>query len=65
MRFNYPPDGVSQIIASRWKIGATIALAVLLFFALLILLPLADGIVLGLVFAYIARPIQVKFGKYR
>ena len=65
MRLNYPPDGVSQLIASRWKIGVAIALAVLLFFALLILLPLADGIVLGIVFAYIARPIQVKFGKYR
>lgn len=58
-------DGVSQLIASRWKIGATIALAVLLFFAFLILLPLADGIILGLVFAYIARPIRMKFGKYR
>ncbi|WP_440947798.1 AI-2E family transporter [Methanosarcina sp. T3] len=65
MRFNYPPDGVSQLIASRWKIGVALAVAVLLFFAFLILLPLADGIVLGIVFAYIARPIQVKFGKYR
>jgi len=58
-------DGVSQLIASRWKIGAAIALAVLLFFAFLILLPLADGIVLGIVFAYIARPIRVRFGKYK
>lgn len=58
-------DGVSQLIASRWKIGAAIVLAVLLFFGFLILLPLADGIVLGLVFAYIARPIRMKFGKYR
>ena len=65
MRLNYPPDGVSQIIASRWKIGIALVLAVLLFFAFLILLPLADGIVLGIVFAYIARPVQVKFGKYR
>ena len=65
MRLNYPPDGVSQLIASRWKIGIALALAVLLFFAFLILLPLADGIVLGIVFAYIARPVQVKFGKYR
>jgi predicted PurR-regulated permease PerM len=65
MRFNYPPDGVSQLIASRWKIGVAVALAILLFFAFLILLPLADGIVLGIVFAYIARPIQVRFGKYR
>lgn len=58
-------DGVSQLIASRWKIGAAIAVAILLFFAFLILLPLADGIVLGIVFAYIARPIQVRFGKYK
>ena len=58
-------DGVSQLIASRWKIGAAIVLAVLLFFGFLILLPLADGIILGLVFAYIARPIRMKFGKYR
>lgn len=65
MRLNYPPDGVSQLIASRWKIGVALALAVLLYFAFLILLPLADGIVLGIVFAYIARPIQVKFGKHR
>ncbi len=58
-------DGVSQLIASRWKIGVAVALAILLFFAFLILLPMADGIVLGIVFAYIARPIQIKFGKYR
>ncbi|MCQ1536810.1 AI-2E family transporter [Methanosarcina sp. KYL-1] len=61
MLLNQPPDGVSQLIASRWKIGAALAVAVLLYFAFLILLPLADGIVLGLVFAYIARPIRMKF----
>ncbi len=61
MKLNQTPDGVSQIIASRWKIGAALAVAVLLYFAILILLPLADGIVLGLVFAYIARPLRVKF----
>ncbi|MDD3043066.1 MAG: AI-2E family transporter, partial [Methanosarcinaceae archaeon] len=61
MAFYQPPDGVSQLIASRWKIGAAVVVAILLFFALLVLLPLADGIVLGLVFAYIARPISKKF----
>lgn len=65
MRLIQSPDGVSQIIASRWKIGAALILAVLLFFSIIILLPLADGIVLGLVFAYIGRPIQVKFQKHR
>ena len=65
MRFNQTPDGVSQLIASKWKIGAALAVALLLYFAILILLPLADGIVLGIVFAYIARPIQIKFRKHR
>jgi len=65
MKLSPTPDGVSQIIASRWKIGAALAIAVLLYFAFLILLPLADGIVLGLVFAYIARPIRVKFKKHK
>ncbi|RXA16306.1 AI-2E family transporter [Methanosarcina sp. MSH10X1] len=65
MRLSHTPDGVSQLIASRWKIGAALAVALLLYFSFLILLPLADGIVLGIVFAYIARPIQKKFRKYR
>jgi len=65
MRLSQNPDGVSQIIASRWKIGAALAVALLLYFSFLILLPLADGIVLGIVFAYIARPIRVKFTKHR
>ncbi len=65
MRLSQTPDGVSQIIASRWKIGAALAVALLLYFSFLILLPLADGIVLGIVFAYIARPIQIKFKTHR
>ncbi|MDD2440352.1 MAG: AI-2E family transporter [Methanosarcinaceae archaeon] len=63
--FTQAPDGVSQLIASRWKIGAALVVAFLIFFAIRILLPLADGIVLGLVFAYIARPIRKKFKKHR
>ncbi len=58
-------DGYDKLVASRWKIGAALAVAVLLYFAIIILLPLADGIVLGLVFAYIARPICVKFKKHK
>jgi predicted PurR-regulated permease PerM len=65
MRLSQTPDGVSQIIASRWKIGAALTVALLLCFSFLILLPLADGIVLGIVFAYIARPIQIKFNRHR
>ena len=58
-------DGVEQIIANRWKIGAALAIAMLLCLSFLVLLPLADGIILGLVFAYIARPIQLKFKERR
>jgi predicted PurR-regulated permease PerM len=58
-------DGVEQIIASRWKIAAALLIAVLLCLSFLVLLPLADGIVLGLVFAYIARPLQLKFKEHR
>lgn len=65
MRLIQTPDGVSQIIANRWKIGAALGIAVLLCLSFLVLLPLADGIVLGLVFAYIARPIQLLFKERR
>jgi predicted PurR-regulated permease PerM len=65
MKLSQTPDGVSQIIASRWKIGAALGVALLLYFSFLILLPLADGIILGIVFAYIARPIQIRFKKHR
>ena len=47
MKFNQTPDGVSQLIASKWKIGAALAVALLLYFAFLILLPLADGLLNG------------------
>jgi predicted PurR-regulated permease PerM len=58
-------DLYDKLLASRWKIGAALAIAVLLCLSFLILLPLADGIVLGLVFAYIGRPIQLKFKESR
>ena len=53
-------DGISLLIYYKWKIAASLALAIILFFVALIILPLADGIVLGLLFAYIARPIFIK-----
>jgi len=58
-------DFYDGLLANRWKIGAAMAVALLLYFSFLILLPLADGIVLGIVFAYIARPIRVRFKKHR
>ncbi len=58
-------DLYDKLLANRWKIGAALAIAMLLCLSFLVLLPLADGIILGLVFAYIARPIQLKFKERR
>lgn len=58
-------DFYDKMLASRWKIGAALVVAVLLCLSFLVLLPLADGIILGLVFAYIGRPIQLKFKERR
>lgn len=58
-------DGLSRIIDSKWKL---VSLAAIFFMSVLfvyILFPLADGIVLGLVFAYIARPIFLKMKRFR
>ncbi|HJH31492.1 MAG TPA: AI-2E family transporter [Methanosarcinaceae archaeon] len=60
MEYNNP-DGISVLIQYKWKIAASIAVAILFAIAVIIALPLADGIVLGLVFAYISRPIYLKF----
>ncbi|MDY0388098.1 MAG: AI-2E family transporter [Methanolobus sp.] len=54
-----------EIIDSKWKL---VSLAAIFFMSVLfvyILFPLADGIVLGLVFAYIARPIFLKMKRFR
>lgn len=57
-------DGVSRIIDSKWKIAAVIAIILLLIIQVFIFLPLADGIILGLVFAYISRPIFYKMDRF-
>lgn len=62
---NNDPDGISILIHYKWKIAVSIAIAILLVVAVIVVLPLADGIVLGLVFAYISRPIYSKFKGHR
>lgn len=54
-------DGVSVII--RYKVEITITAAIIILFILFffVLSPLLDGIVLGIVFAYVARPIKTFF----
>lgn len=56
---------LSRQIGSRWKVFIIIALVILFSIFVYILLPLADGILLGLVFAYIARPIYMLIQKKR
>jgi predicted PurR-regulated permease PerM len=58
-------DGISRIIAAKWKIASFVVVLLLFLLFCYILFPLADGIVLGLVFAYIARPIFMKFRRFR
>lgn len=58
-------DGISVLISSRLKIAAVLIIILLSLFLASIFLPLADGIVLGLVLAYIARPIYLKLHRYQ
>ena len=57
-------DGVSVLISSRLKIAVVLIIILLSFILASIFLPLADGIVLGLVLAYIARPIYLKLHRH-
>ncbi len=57
-------DGVAILIASRWKIIASLMMLILFCIFLVVLLPLADGIMLGLVFAYICRPLYKPLNRY-
>ncbi|MCD4704390.1 MAG: AI-2E family transporter [Methanosarcinaceae archaeon] len=58
-------DGISQIISHKWKVLTALALFILVVLMFIVLLPLADGIILGLVFAYICRPIYLALNRYR
>jgi predicted PurR-regulated permease PerM len=58
-------DGISVLISSRLKIAAVLIIILLSLVLASIFLPLADGIVLGLVLAYIARPIYLKLHRYQ
>jgi predicted PurR-regulated permease PerM len=58
------PDGVSKLIEQRWTIAVVTGVLVLLLAIIYIALPLLDGIVLGVVFAYVGRPINNKLLKY-
>ncbi len=58
------PDGVSKLIEHRWTIAVVAGVVVLILAIIYIALPLLDGIVLGVVLAYVGRPINNKLLRY-
>ena len=58
------PDGVSKLIEQRWTIAVVAGVLILILAIIYIALPLLDGIVLGVVFAYVGRPINNKLLRY-
>lgn len=55
-----PYDGIYQILEWRWMLLSILTLAIIVLLLLYSILPVLDGIVLGVLFAFIARPIYSK-----
>ena len=51
-------DGVSTLIKHKWKIALAAIIFLITAMFLYIILPLLDGIVMGIVLAYVARPLK-------
>lgn len=58
-------DKITANISSNTKIIVSVSVLILSIILFIIFLPLADGIILGIVLAYIARPIYIRLDKYR
>ncbi len=57
-------DGVSKLIEHKWTIAIIAGISIIFLAIVYTVLPLVDGIVLGVVFAYVGRPINNKLSKY-
>nr|QNO49860.1 hypothetical protein HMIKAMFF_00020 [Methanosarcinales archaeon ANME-2c ERB4] len=57
-------DGVSKLIEHKWTIAIIAGVSIIFLAIVYTVLPLVDGIVLGVVFAYVGRPINNKLAKY-
>jgi len=57
-------DGVSKLIEHKWTIAIIAGVSIIFLAIIYTVLPLIDGIVLGVVFAYVGRPINNKLLKY-
>jgi len=51
-------DGLGLLLRYRWKVAAAIALLLLVVLIAYIAAPLADGVMLGIVLAYVGRPLK-------
>ncbi|MEA3325327.1 MAG: AI-2E family transporter [Euryarchaeota archaeon] len=57
-------DGVSKLIEHKWTIAIIAGVSIIFLAIVYTVLPLVDGIVLGVVFAYVGRPINNKLVRY-
>lgn len=57
-------DGVSVVIKHKWKIVVAVGLFLVAALFINIIFPLLDGIIMGVVLAYVARPLKNIFDRY-
>ncbi|VVB88089.1 AI-2E family transporter [uncultured archaeon] len=57
-------DGISVLIKHKWKIVLTLLILIIAAAFIFVTLPLLDGIIMGVVLAYIARPIKRYFDRF-
>lgn len=51
-------DGISTLIKNKWKMVLTVAIILVSVAFIYIILPLLDGLIMGVVLAYVARPMK-------
>lgn len=59
-KFCRTSDGIYDILERRWMILAVLVLTIITLLLLYTMIPVLDGLVLGVLFAFIARPIYSK-----
>lgn len=57
-------DGISTLIKHKWKIVLTLLILIIAAAFIYVTLPLLDGIIMGIVLAYIARPMKRYLDRY-
>ncbi|MDD5616715.1 MAG: AI-2E family transporter [Candidatus Methanoperedens sp.] len=57
-------DGISVLIKHKWKIMVALLILIISAMFIYVILPLLDGIIMGIVLAYIARPMKRFIERY-